>query len=379
MRSYRIQKIAFLILVLFLAAHKCSLKTEAEVPAFEVSTLADLGLAPGSNQSDNQIPQGIATDGENIYLTDFFNHTVLKVSLKTGKESVFAGVSGVSGFRNGNPAAALFSRPFGIVCTGGNLYVADSANSVIRRISLATGEVSTFAGKPGAGGHLNGNPEKAMLRFPHGIATDGKLLYVADTGNSTVRKIDLATRQVGTVAGMAGVAGLADGVKDQGRFNAPKGLATDGTNIYVADTINGALRKVVIETGAVTTLAGKDFQPGASDGRGVEARFNNPTGVTVMDGIVYVADTGNSKIRRVDPETGEVITIAGKHFFESNCPLLNLYRRYKSRKDEKLISPKADGKGRQARFQSPGGITTDGKKLYVIDTKNRLVRVLVKN
>lgn len=344
--------------------------------ALAVTTLADISSLPGIDEAANQMPQGIATDGINIFVTDFFNNTVLRVSMTSGKVSPFSGVSGVSGFNDGAAKTALFNRPFGIVALGGFLYVADSGNSVIRKISIADGSVTTFAGKPFVAGHLNGPLQKALLRFPFGVTTDGKSLYVADSGNSTIRKIDLANRQVSTVAGMAGVAGFADGRKELARFNTPKGIATDGINVYVADTINGAVRKVVIATGDVSTLAGKDFQPGGSDGKGVEARFNNPVGAVMMGDSLYIADAGNNNIRKINPLTGEVVTVAGKRGYDSNCPTLILYQKLISKSEKEINSDSADGPGTESRFKSPAGIATDGKNLYVADTKNSLVRML---
>jgi DNA-binding beta-propeller fold protein YncE len=372
-----------LILVLIFAAncHIHEVKKLLE-PEYTVTTLADISIDTSKQGSTNQMPQGITIEGDNIYITDFFNHVIYRVSMITRKMEHFAGVFGVSGFNDGDAKSAMFYRPIGIAGSDGYLYVADSGNSVIRRISIATGQVSTFSGIPGVTGHLNGPPVKALLRFPAGVAIGAnknqKFLYVADTGNSTIRKIDMTTRHVGTLAGMAGVAGLSDGKGDSARLNSPRGIIADGNNIYVADTLNGAIRKVVIATGEVTTLAGKDFQPGGEDGVGPDARFNNPAGVTIMEGRVYIADSGNDKIRLIYPETGETVTIAGKHFQESNCPVLNLYRRLKARLIKEAISESADGVGLMSRFKSPGAITTDGKKLFVVDTKNHLIRVLQK-
>ncbi|MDH4262001.1 MAG: hypothetical protein OEV78_03040 [Spirochaetia bacterium] len=381
MNLQKINKYLYISIVISLWIASCGseVKESNLDQSYTVTTLADISIDQENKNATNQMPQGITADGENIYTTDFYNHVIFCTSIKTGKKYKFAGTLGVAGFRDGNGDAAMFNRPYGITYFGGNLYVADSANSVIRKISISTRQVTTFSGQPVVAGHLNGSFEKALLRFPFGIATDGNFLYIADTGNSTIRKIDLKTRHVRTLAGLAGVAGLFDGKGNQARFNSPKGIAVDEKNVYVADTINGAIRKVEIATGEVSTLAGKDFQPGGIDGVGSDARFNNPTGATMMDGHLYIADAGNNKIRLIYPETGETVSIAGKHFYQSSCPTLNLYHKLTDKAKEKDIPLTADGIGRKSRFNLPSGITSDGKKLYVVDTKNHLIRVIQKN
>src|SRR5208282_4811418 len=164
--------------------------------------------------------------------------------------------------------------------------------------------VSTLAGQPSVIGSSNGTGSGATFFYPAGLAATGGNLYIADSSNSTIRQLNLATNAVMTFAGVAGAAGYFDNVGYSGLaayFNAPEGIATDGTNLYVADSGNNVVRKVVIATGAVSTLAGNlNGQPGSVDGTGVNASFNNPLGIC-FDGTanLYVADSGNSTIRKV--------------------------------------------------------------------------------
>jgi len=365
-----------IFLPMLLAGCRFADSTDKTEPVYIVSTIANILIKFEEKPGMDQISQGISVFGDNAFVTDFFNHVIYRVSLKTGKMEIFAGVLGVAGFNDGNPGTALFFRPFGILVYNGDLLVADSGNSVIRKISIATGQVSTFIGKPGVGGHLNGYAEKATFRFPCGIAIDEKYLYVADSGNSTLRKVELINRHVSTIAGMAGVAGRVDGTGNAARFNTPKAIATDGKNVYVADTINGTIRQVVVATGEVRTLAGMGFQPGSKDGFGNDSRFNNPLGIAMFGNDLIVADSGNDNIRKINIEKKKVTTIAGQQGYNSGCPLLTLYLKIKEESKPEVTSESANGEGTQTRFKRPSGITTDGKNIYVIDSRNHQIRML---
>jgi streptogramin lyase len=196
--------------------------------------------------------------------------------------------------------------------SAGNLYVADMDNSTIRKITPA-GVVTTLAGSPGLDGSANGSGSSARFDSPYGVATDGAgNVYVADTFNFTIRKITPAG-VVTTLAGSAGLYGSADGPGSTARFGVgPKGVATDSAgNVYVADTGNDTIRKIT-PAGLVTTLAGSatDFYSGSADGIGIAARFNSPAGVaTDSAGNLYVADTSNNKIRVGRPALPDAATI----------------------------------------------------------------------
>ena len=242
--------------------------------------------------------------------------------------------------------AARFDSVQGITMDGTNIYVADSSNHLIRQIVISTGEVTTLAGRAGLSGSVDGIGPAVRFSGPYGITTDGNNLYIADTGNQTIRKIVITTGEVTTLAGAAGLSGSSDGAGSAARFNNPEAITTDGTNLYVADTWNQTIRKVVIATGLVTTLAGSAELRGSTDGTGAAARFNTPRGVTTDGTNLYVADTYSYTIRKIVISTGEVTTLAGK---------------------ADIFSESTDGTGIDATFADPTGITTDGTNLYVTD------------
>jgi len=146
--------------------------------------------------------------------------------------------------------------PQKVTTDGTHLYVADSAFGTIRKVVIATGEVTTLAGSAGVLGEQDGVGTAASFASPAGITTDGARLFVTDCGNHNIRQVVIATGEVTTIAGDPGYQELKDGTGTEAHFHCPNGITTDGTHLYVADNINHAIRKVVIATGEVTTLAG---------------------------------------------------------------------------------------------------------------------------
>ena len=191
-----------------------------------------------------------------------------------------------------------------------------------------------------AQGAADGAGTLATFRYPSGITSDGVSLYVVDRGNHKIRRIVIATGAVSTLAG-TGVPGAADGAGAAATFYGPSSITTDGTSLYVADMNNHKIRRIVIATGVVSTLAGTGV-PGAADGAGTVATFSAPSGITTDGASLYVADSGNHKIRRIVIATGVVSTLAG-----TGAP------------------GRADGPGAKATFGAPSGITSDGISLYV--------------
>jgi len=175
--------------------------------------------------------------------------------------------------------------------------VADSLNHLIRKIVISTGVVTTVAGT-GSSGSANGTGTSASFNYPYGITTDGTNLYVTDSGNHLIRKIVISTGAVTTVAG-TGSSGSANGTGTSASFNSPFGITTDGTNLYVADSSNHLIRKIVISTGAVTTLAGTGSS-GSANGTGTSASFNIPSRITTDGTNLYVADFDNHLIRQIE-------------------------------------------------------------------------------
>ena len=188
----------------------------------------------------------------------------------------------------------------GITNDGTNLYVADNGNHIIRKIVIATGAVTTLAGLGGAGhGLTNGTGTAARFYYPNGIIRVGANLYVTDSTNHVIRKIVISTGEVSTLAG----SGVASSVNDTGllaTFSNPIGITSDGTNLYVTDG-DTLIRKIVIGSGVVTTLAG-NTAVGSDDGAIANAlfHFSGFTGMTVVGSSLYIVDGINNAIRKID-------------------------------------------------------------------------------
>jgi sugar lactone lactonase YvrE len=280
-----------------------------------VSTLAGtsgvMGDADGAGTSAEFFyPTGIAADSNgNIYVADTGNSTIRRIN--AGVVTTFAGVAGHAGALDGGPGVALFNQPSALaVDLLGNVYVADTHNDTIREIS-PEGAVTTLAGSPGETGSSDGVGTAALFKQPAGITVDeGENVYVADTGNNTIRTIT-AGGTVTTLAGAPGVNGCLDGLGTAALFNSPSGVAVDKNgNLFVADTLNNAIRIIALG-GAVTTLAGNpNLPPGSADAAGANALFCSPTGIAVdSTGDVLVADFGNRTIRKGGVATGPMITV----------------------------------------------------------------------
>ncbi|MBI4625811.1 MAG: hypothetical protein HY736_21645, partial [Verrucomicrobia bacterium] len=311
-----------------------------------VTTLA--GTAGGRGSADGigsaaqfNFPSSVAVDASgNLFVADKGNSAIRRITAD-GVVTTFAGTAGSSGSADGSGSAARFSFPNHVAAdAGGNLFVADRGNSTIRKITAA-GVVTTLAGTPGSNGSTDGSGGGARFNFPTSVAVDaGGNVFVADPNNSTIRKIT-AAGVVTTLAGLAGPSGIgsADGTGGAARFNFPNGVAVDGSgNVFVADSGNNMIRRITPD-GVVTTLAGTagGIGIGSADGIGSAARFNFPTSVAVDgSGNILVADKGNSTIRKITPG-GVVTTLAGTSGSFGS----------------------ADGTGGAARFTSPSGVAVD--------------------
>jgi len=284
-------------------------------PAGVVSTLAGLAGRSGSADGTGSAarfagPKGVVVDAAGtIYVADSVNHTIRTIT-PAGVVGTLAGLANVIGSTDGTGSAARFNGPNGVaVDAAGNVYVADNNNHTIRKVTPA-GVVSTLAGLAGTSGSADGTASVARFVFPAGVAVDAAgNVYVADAGNETIRRITPAGA-VSTLAGLAGSSGSTDGTGGAARFKNPHGVAVDAAgNVYVGDKQNYTIRRIT-PAGVVSTLAGSAGIFGSADGTGSAARFLNPSGVAVdAGGNVYVADAGNSKIRKITP-AGVVTTFA---------------------------------------------------------------------
>lgn len=248
-------------------------------------------------------PEGVAVDPNgNVFVSDTLNNTIRKIT-PNGMVSTLAGQPVYGAFADGKGSAARFYFPCELGSdAAGNLYVADWGNTVIRKIT-PDGTVTTFAGQAGLSGNADGPGSKALFgaQGPEGLCLDASgNVYVTDSANNTVRKIT-PNGVVSTLAGMAGVpAGSRDGVGKAARFNYPIGIGVDARGIvYVADTYNVLVRRIALDA-TVTTLSGRPGQMTDEIGGGGDyPLFNYPSGLVVgRDGSVYVADPGNNAISR---------------------------------------------------------------------------------
>jgi len=330
-----------------------------------VSTIAGQAGHYGANDGTGtnaqfSFPNGIALDTNgNLYVGDTYNSTIRKIT-PVGTNwvvSTFAGQAGLEGCNDGTGTNASFNLPNGTaVDTNGNVYVADGHNNTIRMITSLE-VVSTMAGSaPDSEGSVNGTGSDARFDFPQDVAVDSNgNVYVADSRNNTIRKIT-SQAVVSTLAGLAGTTGTNDGAGSDARFNNPIGVAVDSNgNVYVGDSYNATIRKVTSE-GLVTTIAG--LYAGTNDGVGTNAQFNGPQGVAVDSaGNVYVADSENYTIRKITPvgTNWVVSTIAG---LAGNCGA-------------------NDGTNSAARFCYPSDVAVDSAgNVYVADNGNGLVRMI---
>jgi hypothetical protein len=239
------------------------------------------------------------------------------------------------------PGTALFFNPSAIVSDGTSLYVADTGNHTIRQIVIATGVTTTLAGTAGQHGSTNGTGAAARFKDPWGVAVIGGTLYVADTNNNQIRAIVIATGEVTTLAGISdGYPGTIDATGTAARFAGPAGITTDGTDLYVTDFLSSKIRKVTT-AGVVSTVADT-------------ASLNGPLGITTDGTSLYVADANNYLIKKIALASGTVTTLAGSG-----------------------SSGSADNaNGLLASFSQVFSMTNDGTYLYLTDPQNHTIRTV---
>ncbi|MBT5873584.1 MAG: T9SS type A sorting domain-containing protein [Candidatus Latescibacteria bacterium] len=333
------------------------------------SPFGDGGPATAAKLSD---PVALAIESDNdLLIADKNNHRIRRVinitsgpvtpggtgnpNLVTGNVNEMPGVvttlagSGSSGDTDGSAGSATFNEPTGVAIRGGQLFVADAANHKIRVVNLFTGAVSTFAGS-GSAATTDGTGLAAAFNTPVFIKSRGDYLYVAEEEGHVIRKIDINTGAVTTLAGLPGASRSSDGTGTTARFNEPHGMAVTDDYLYVADGLNHKLRKIDLQSGAVTTVVG--LSEGDSDGQGSTARLREPIGVVAKGDYLYITDAGNHKIKKVNRNTYDVTTIAGSTIGF------------------------ADGIGTTAAFNWPAGIDISGNNLIIGDNEGHRIRKL---
>ena len=277
----------------------------------------DGGLATSAKLS---APEGVAVDSSsNIYIADLGNNRIRKVTASTGIITTVAG-NGAAGYSGdgGLATQAELNTPEGVwVDASGNIYIADHTNCRIRKVTVSTGKISTVAGNgtcaySGDGGQAT----SAEISYPEDVTVDASgNIYIADSGNSRIRKVTVSTGIITTVAG-DGTGGYAGdgGRATSAELNDPIGVGLDTAgNIYIGDFLNNRIRKVTVSTGVITTVAGDGTAGYSGDGGlATSAELHFPGGVEVDPaGNLYIADYGNSRIRKVSALNGDISTIAG--------------------------------------------------------------------
>lgn len=260
-------------------------------------------------------PMGLTVDREgHLYIADARNHRIRRVDAKTGIITSVAGqgMRGLGG-DNGPALSALLSYPTSVtVDEEGNLYIADSENGGIRRVDKKTGIISSVVGEgtPGAKTDSSGTPTiRGLFVAPVGLIYDGKgSLYVADSFLNRIKKVELATRKVTIVAGKGVNQFCGDGgPAKEACLNQPASVAIDGAgNVYIADAGNDRVRKVDIKSGIVTTVAGSGQRGFSGDnGPAAKASLAFPTGVAVdPQGRLLIVEPTNNRARRVEANNG---------------------------------------------------------------------------
>ncbi len=303
-----------------------------------------------------RFPGKVAADpaGKRLFITDSNNNRILVTDPEGGILDAIG--TGDAGLRDGSFEQAAFNHPQGTALAGGILYIADTENHLIRAADLAARTVTTIlgTGKQARRWNAPGTGRSVDLSSPWDVVVHGGKLYIAMAGTHQLWTADLKTLHAEPYAG-SGQEARIDGELRSAALAQPSGITTDGRRLYFADSETSSIRSADLNSGgAVKTIVGEDlFVFGDVDGPRRKARLQHPLGVAFHDGLLYVADTYNSKIKIVNPvkETATTFAGRGKAGFQ-------------------------DGKLAAALFNEPGGLAFLDGRLYVADTNNHQVRVI---
>jgi len=294
----------------------------------------------------------LAANGR-LWVADTGHNRILEVDPNTG-DVLSAYGSGKIGDDDGGATEATFNSPQGLALANTILYVADTNNHLVRAIDLETGEVSTIAGTGEQGWPpATGPAENVALSTPWDVLFSDDLLYIANAGTHQIWVLDTATGIVGPLIGSA-QEGTANGAFETAELAQPSGLALDdGNRLFFADSESSSVRVGDLASGTASLTVGGEanlFEFGDEDGVGNEARLQHPLGLAVSGNTLYVADTYNSKIKRVNTEQNSITSwLGGESGWENGTTPL---------------------------FDEPGGLSLDGDVLYVADTNNHVIRAI---
>ncbi|MSQ11924.1 MAG: alkyl hydroperoxide reductase [Dehalococcoidia bacterium] len=283
------------------------------------------------------------------------NHNRLVIARPDGEVLEVVG-AGKATLEDGPFSKAAFNNPQGMALVDNTLYIADTENHAVRKVDLERKEVTTVAGvgSQSLTAHTGGPADSVAISSPWDVAYKDGRLYIAMAGFHQIWELDLAKQRVTPFAG-SGAEGIVDGPKAQAQMAQPSGLSIGEDVLYVADSETSSVRAIGLDASrdSVRTIVGVHlFAFGDTDGMGTVVRLQHPLGICSHDGILYLADTYNNKIKRVYPRTQSAAAYLG-----SGKP------------------GNEDGTGPFASFHEPGGLSVAGGKLYIADTNNHAIRV----
>jgi hypothetical protein len=291
--------------------------------------------------------------GDRLFIADTNHNRIVVTSLDGAVRQVIG--SGEEGLTDGSLAESAFNHPQGMALDGETLYVADTENHAIRRADLAAGTVETIAGTGEQGHSREGRrPGRSMkLCSPFDVVEHQGTLYIAMAGIHQLWSMDLSDGLIGPFAGTGGEA-ITDGLLAKAELAQPCGITTDGVKLFFADSETSSVRSADIDpAGNVRTIVGLDlFVFGDKDGSDHHVRLQHPIGITHYDGVLYITDTYNHKVKRVLPAMRCAFTVLGNG-----------------------TAGHVDGAAEQAQFSEPSGISFANGKMYIADTNNHAIRV----
>lgn len=359
------------ILIVLGCASWCPTVARCAEPDYHIETIAGNGQ-PGDLPQGGGSALGVPVDQPfgveqgpdgGLYITSIGQHRVLRLDLETGKLASVAG-NGAKGYTgDGGPGTqATLNEPYEVrFDAAGNMFFVEMMNHLIRRVDAKTGIISTVAGAPSAGFAGDGGPaHAARFKQPHSIALDDRgMLYVADIGNHRIRRIDLSSGQIDSVAGNGEKKLPTSGVAAVGQpILGPRALSIRGRTMWIALREGNSVWRLDLDTGLIHHVAGTGKSGYSGDGPAGAATFNGPKGIAAApDGTVILVDSENQAIRRIDPRSAQVVTIAGQG---------PQGRGFAGERGAEALS---------AKFDRPHGVGVSAEgSIYIGDTNNHRVR-----